>query len=130
MTAPFLRFPDVQRVLVDGLVVLTGADRTAIETPADLADRLPFVRVLRVGGHSDRLNDVAVVDVDVFAATYTDGEQLAEQIRQYLVGPPPPIGVLDRVDCEIAPRELPWGDGQVRRWNATFHITSRRRLAA
>jgi hypothetical protein len=130
VTVPFRRFPDVQRELVDDLAVLVGADHVAIETPAELAAALPFVRVLRIGGSSDRFNDVAVVEVDVFAATYTDGEPLAEQVRQRLVGPPPPVPRLDRIDCEIAPRELPWGDGTVRRWNATYHITSRRYLAA
>lgn len=127
MTTPFQRFPDVQRLLVAELEALAGDGRTGIETPGDLADRLPFVRVLRVGGFSDRLNDRASVDVDVFAATYTAGELLAEQVRQHLVGPPPPVGALDRVDVEVAPRELPWGDGTVRRWNATYTVIARRR---
>lgn len=128
MTSPFRGFPDVQRLLVDELEALTGAGRTAIETPPDLAAALPFVRVLRVGGGSDRINDRASVDVDVFAATYVAGELLAERVRQHLVGPPPPVAVFDRIDCEIAPRELPWGDGTVRRWNATYLVTSRRHV--
>lgn len=128
MTSPFRRYPDVQRLLVDELEGLAGAGRTGIETPVNLADVLPFVRVMRVGGFSDRLNDRATVDVDVFSSTYTAGELLAERVRQHLVGPPPPVVLLDRVDCEIAPRELPWGDGTVRRWNATYLVTSRRHL--
>lgn len=128
MTSPFRRYPDVQRLLVDELEALTGAGHTGIETPVNLADVLPFVRVLRIGGFSDRLNDRATVDVDVFAASYSAGELLAEQVRQHLVGPPPPVVLLDRVDCEIAPRELPWGDGTVRRWNATYLVTARRHL--
>ncbi len=129
MTSPFRRFPDVQRLLVDELEALAGADRTGIETPTNLGDVLPFVRILRIGGFSDRLNDRSTVDVDVFASTYSAGELLAEQIRQHLVGPPPPVTVFDRIDCEIAPRELPWGDGTVRRWNATYAVTSRRYLS-
>lgn len=127
MSPPFLRFLDIQRVLVDGLEVLAGAGRTGIETPVDLLGAMPFVRVLRVGGPSDRLNDFATVDIDVFAATYTASELLAEQIRQYLVGPPPGLAVLDRVNCDIAPRELPWADNNVRRFNATYGVVSRRR---
>lgn len=128
MTSPFRRFPDVQRLLVDELETLAGDGRTAIETPTNLADVLPFVRVLRVGGFSDRINDRATVDIDVFAATYGAAELLAERVRQHLVGPPPPVTLFDRIDCEIAPRELPWGDGTVRRWNATYLVTSRRHL--
>lgn len=129
MTTPFRRFPDVQRLLVADLVPLVGVGKVAIQTPGNLADVLPFVRVLRVGGNSDRINDFATVDIDVFAGTYTAGELLAEQIRQWLVGPPPPVPALDRVDVEVAPRELPWGDGTVRRWNATYRTVARRRAA-
>ncbi len=123
------RFPDVQVLLVNDLETLAGDGRTAIETPPDLEERLPFVRIRRSGGSSDRLNDVATVDIDVFAGTYTAGELLAEQIREYLVGPPPPLAAVDRVVCEAAPRELPWGqpDGPVRRWGATYQLISRRR---
>lgn len=128
VTAPFYRFPDVQRVVVTDLTALVGAGRAAIETPPNLADLLPFVRVMRVGGFSDTLNDHAVIDIDVFAGTYNTGELLAEQVRQRLVGPPPPAAELDRVEVEVAPRELPWGDGAVRRWGATYRVVARRRL--
>ncbi len=131
MTAPFLRFPDVQRLLVFELEALAGAGHTAIQTPPDLTDVLPFVRVLRIGGPSDRLHDFPTIDVDVFAATYTAAELLAEQIRQWLVGPPPPVRELDRVDVDVAPRELPWGDGStVRRFGATYRAVTRRHRAA
>lgn len=129
MTGPFLRFPDVQRVLVADLEAVAGVDHTGIETPEDLAAALPFIRIRRSGGGSDRLNDFATVDVDCFATTYTEAEQLAERVRQRVVGPPPPIAVLDRATCEVGPRELPWGDGQIRRFAATYQIAARRRLS-
>lgn len=128
VTSPYVRFPDVQRVLVEALATFPSVTATGVETPADWNGQLPFVRVLRVGGQSGRLNDSPVVDVDVFAETYTAAEDLAEGLRQYLVGPPPPIVLFDRTDCEVGPREIPWGDGTVRRFNATYRITSRRRL--
>lgn len=130
MTGTILRFPDVQRVLVADLTALVAADHIAIETPTDLAARLPFVRVMRTSGPSDRINDFANVDIDVWADTYTAGEMLAEQIRQRLVGPPPPIPKFDRIDCPIGPRELPWGDGTIRRFNATYEVVSRRYRAS
>jgi len=129
------RFPDVQKLLVEDLTAyliaaeLTDAGHAGIETPPDLADQLPFIRVLRVGGPSTRVNDHAVVDVDIFAATYATGWDLAEDVRQHLCGPPPPVGAFDRIVCDIAPRELVWGDSDdgIRRFNATYTITSRRR---
>lgn len=120
-------FPDVARVLVEDLETLAGVGHTGTQTPVDLAGVLPFVRVLRVGGGSDRLNDLPVIDVDVFADTYAAAELLAERIRQRLVGPPPAQPQLDRADCEVGPRELPWGDGQIRRFGATYTLITRRR---
>jgi hypothetical protein len=127
MAEPFLRFPDVQRVLVVALPTRVGAGHAGTETPDDLDLTIPFVRVTRVGGPSGPLNDSAVVDVDVFHTTYVAAELLAEQIRQYLCGPPPPAVALDRIACDLGPRELPWGDGPVRRWAATYNVISRRR---
>jgi hypothetical protein len=125
------RFPDVQVLLVRHLEQTLGAGHVGIETPTDLDGALPFVRVRRVGGLSDLLNDFSTVDVDVFAGLYAAAELLAEQIRQDLVGPPPPLALLDRVSCVNAPRELPWGDGAtVRRFGATYTAVARRHTAA
>ncbi len=129
MPDPFLRFPDVTRLLVEDLQALAGDGHTGGQTPAGLEELLPFIRILRTGGPSDQTSDHPIVEVDVFAATYAAGERLAEQVRQRLVGPPPPIPVLDKVRCDIAPRELPWGDpAVVRRFQAIYAITTRRRL--
>ncbi len=126
VTTPFLRFPDVQRLLVADLAQF-GA--TGVETPTDLNDRLPFVRVVRTSGPSGRTSDTSRIDVDVFAVSYLAAEQLAERIRQYLTGPPPGPVLLDRVDCLIGPRELPWDeDGLVRRWGAEYEAVTRRRV--
>ncbi|WP_431881821.1 hypothetical protein [Micromonospora chalcea] len=126
MTAPLRRFPDVQRALVSILGPLVDG-RAGTETPSDLEKKMPFIRVLRTGGPSDRVNDYATVDVDVFAATYTAAEPLAERVRQLLTGPPLRAGaaILDRISCESAPVELPWAPG-VRRFGATYLVVSRR----
>lgn len=130
MSGTFRRFPDVQRALVAILGPLVGG-RAGTETPADLESRMPFVRVTRTGGPSDRVSDFALVDVDVFAATYATAEPLAEQIRQLLTGPPLRAGVviLDRISCESGPTELPWAPG-VRRFGATYLVVSRRYTAS
>lgn len=125
------RFPDVQRLLVVGLETVVGAGRVAVQTPDDMEQHLPFVRVMRIGGGRSPITDVSTVDVDVFAATYVAAEALAEEITDWLCGPPPGPPLLDYVECVNAPRELPWADGvRVRRWGATFQVETRRRLTA
>lgn len=130
MTTPLRRFPDVQRALVTILGPLVDG-RAGAETPSDLESRMPFIRVIRTGGPSDRVNDYATVEVDCFAGTYTAAELLAEQVRQLLTGPPLRAGaaILDRISCESAPTELPWAPG-VRRFGATYVVVSRRYTAS
>ncbi len=121
-------FLNVEQLVIAALEELVGAGRAGIETPANLEAVLPFVRVQRLGGGRDRLNDSCSLSVDVFAATYAEGEPLAEQVCAHLVGPPTPIDLLDRIDCEQAPIELPWGDSaDARRWGMTFRAVSRPR---
>lgn len=121
------RFPDVQRLLVADLEQFPGPGRTGIETPELLETVTPFVRIRKVSGHSDLITDVSTVQIDVFTLLYASSEDMAEQIRQYLVGPPPPPPRLDRVDCVAAPQELPWDDeSPVRRFGATYQIQARR----
>lgn len=121
-------FLDVAQLIIVELESLLGAGRAGVETPANLESVLPFARVQRIAGPRDRLNDLATVTVDVFAATYAVGEPLAEAVCAHLVGPPTPIDLLDRIDCEQGPVELPWGDSaDARRWGATFLVVSRAR---
>lgn len=122
-----VRFPDQQRLIVVALEVLTGAGRTGIKTPAGMDTDLPFVRARRIGGHSDWVTDTATIAVDVFDDLYDDTLTLAEQIREWLVGPPPPIPVLDRVTCTSAPIEMPWASASpVRRVGAIYQVDARR----
>ncbi len=130
MTAPVIswRFPDVTRLLVDALEVFVDGDatRTGPETPLELQAKLPFVRAVRIGGGRDRLSDFPTVAVDVFAGSYSVAEALSEDIDQWLCGPPPPIPVFDRVERDVAPRRLVWGDENIYRWQAQYTVVTRR----
>ena len=121
------RFPDVVRLLVTALETLHGATKTGPETPDNLQEVLPFVRVQRIGGNRDRLNDFPTVAVDVFADSYSVAEALAEDVDQWLTGPPPPLTELDRAIHDVAPRRLPWGDERIFRFQAQYTIVARRR---
>ncbi len=130
VTAPLIsrRFPDVVRLLVGELEVWVDGDatRTGPETPDDLQLKLPFIRVQRPGGGRDRINDYPAVAVDVFANSYSVAEALAEDVDQWLCGPPPPIAFLDRVVHDVAPRQLPWGDERIFRFQAQYTVVTRR----
>lgn len=129
-----LQFPVAARALA-GLLVDAGLiepDRIGSETPTDLQYALPFVRVFRVAGGSDLVNDYAQVDLDVFADTSIAGEQLAENIRQYLSLPAPPYSggaLIDRIECLTAAAERPWADIRIRRYGATYRVVTRRQPA-
>jgi hypothetical protein len=127
------RFPNMPRLLAALLTNagLIAAGRIGTETPATLDTQLPFIRVRRVGGNSDQVNDYPTVDVEVFHNSAVNGESLAELVRQYLTAPGLPAGVtargvIDRVEVLNGPQELPWADTRVRRFGATYRITCRR----
>jgi hypothetical protein len=126
------RFPNMPRLLAALLTEggLISAGHVGTETPATLDTQLPFIRVRRVGGNSDQVNDYPTVDVEVFHSTAVNGESLAELVRQYLTTPGLPAvplrGVIDRVEVLTGPQELPWADTRVRRYGATYRITCRR----
>lgn len=126
------RFPNVPRLLAALLssagLIATG--RIGSDTPPMLDTQLPFIRVRRVGGGSNHVHDISTVDVEVFHDTAVNGESLAELVRQYLTTPGLPAvplrGVIDRVEVQTGPQELPWADTRVRRFGATYRITCRR----
>lgn len=129
MVAPTVdrRFPDVTRMLVTALEVwVPDGTHTGPETPEDLQTKLPFIRAYRLGGSRDRLSDFCTVSIDVFDATYSGAESLAEDIAQWLCGPPPPLALLDRVEADLAPRRLPWGDDRMFRFQAQYAVVTRR----
>jgi hypothetical protein len=118
-------FPDVQAMLVE---MLADYGTVAVKTGPDLAEKLPFISVQRLGGRDDRFTDEAPVDVDVFTPDYS-GLALAETIRQRLTAGPirTSLGVIDRITTDSAPREIPWTDGStVRRFAATYRLRARR----
>ncbi|HEX8632240.1 MAG TPA: hypothetical protein VF755_29125 [Catenuloplanes sp.] len=121
------RFPDAQVLLAEVLLPLVGAGRVGSQTPPNLQQALPFIRVVRAGGRSDRLCDFARVEVDVFHRTYAEGSALAGDVQEFLTTQRlrSPTGLVDRVAVEVAPVEVPWASG-VRRFGARYLIVTRR----
>lgn len=118
-------FPDVEDVFCD---LLAGFGEVGKITPADFTGLLPFIRVGCIGGSDDRVTDQATIDVEVFDATITGSNLVAERIRQFLIPGPHMVGsvVLDGVRTLSRARQLPWGTPDVFRSFATYRATSRR----
>lgn len=135
MSAPDSRgFPDVETVVQDLLADLVGGvSHVGSETPPDLQDRLPFVRVTRFGGADDRVTDYADIDVDCYGSRRTATLRLAEQVRQLLTRGSHVVSsegmrvVLDKVTTELAPFQPPGDeDDTVRRFTASYSVRARR----
>lgn len=125
---PWRRFPDIHVLLIEVLTPFVGVDRVGTQTPADLGQRLPFIRVNRTGGYSDRLGDYARVDIDTFHRTYVDAERLTARVHEHLITGRlrASNGRVDRVGVDLAPIEAPWATSGVRRFTARYLLVCRR----
>ncbi len=119
-------YPDVQRLLVEALAGWVDADRVDTETPADLQQQLPFIRVERIGGGRDTVSDYPTVELQFYGSTYAEVQPLAERVSEWLCTPLPPVTQIDRAVCTGAPVEVPYGDVRIRRMVATYQLTTRR----
>ncbi len=113
------------------LVALVGEREahTGLATPDDLEARLPFARVVRVGGPTGVVDDHPQLEVDFFGLRYDATMLLARRAVDLLTGAGrrPPTPLLDRVTCEIGPRPMQWAStAGVRRIQVTFEATLRR----
>jgi len=104
--------------------------RVSTETPANLADVLPYIKVERFGG-SDALLvlDAANIDVEVFAADRTAARSLAEEVRTSLRSNLPGQSVAGGFVADVAtisaPTRAPYDNTAMRRFVASYRITIR-----
>lgn len=125
------RYPPAHRTCLARLRTLSGYFGTSL--PAEgLPERMPFHRAELLPGTDDGITFTARVVIDVFAPSYAVGEPRAEDCRQLLCAAPWHVVVdgqdvvADRVICTQSPVEVPWGDDNVRCWNATYQVDLRR----
>lgn len=134
------RFPSIEAAVMDLLVeqfpILAddppGVFHVGRELVADVADRMPYVRVAAIGGPADQLTTRATIDIDVFTLDYWASVNLAGDIQQLLMAYPHRVEtggrvvVLDTVTNPLAPQEVPWTDRNVHRQYASYAISARR----
>lgn len=124
-------FADIETEL---MAYLDDLGYTVTSTPVDLKDRLPVLRIQRVGGTDDKSSDFPRVSIQVFAAADPDqpraAQDLAEVIRDRLNNDLPamsqPAGaLLDSSSTESGPSSYPWPDPAVRVAQAIYRLTVR-----
>ncbi|MFD4699761.1 hypothetical protein [Streptomyces niveus] len=118
--------PDVETVLAPWLEATLDVF-SAAETPADLEDQLPMIRVERIGGPDKRFSEHPRVAVDVFAATADEARVLAGRVRDALVFLSGPVGVsvVRDVRCDSGPSRQPWANEAIHRRGATYSVSLR-----
>lgn len=128
MSEPRGVFADPEILIVVGLLqdLVGGAEHADSETPEDLIDRLPFIRARKIDGDRDAIYDRPVLEVDAFGISRQVAQPLSELVFERLMRRPPAHPAIDAVYCSPSPRQLPWGDGRIRRWSATYGFSLRR----
>lgn len=119
-------WPDAERAVCDFLAPL-GTCGT--ETPKTLQSALPYLRVMRTGGTSDRITDHAGISVDVFAANADQAKAVAGQARQMLITQLPAStdhGVIDWAIVQAGPAPVPPTDSNnLRLAVASYQVSTR-----
>lgn len=100
---------------------------SAAETPANLEQRLPVIRIERGGGVDERFSNHPRVFVDVFAATADEARTLANSVRDALLFLRGPMNgaVIRDVRCDSGPSRQPWANQEVHRRGATYTVSLR-----
>lgn len=124
---------DVEAAL---LTFLDDLGYTVTTTPMDLEQRLPVIRVRRIGGGGDRDNDRPIVSVQTFAKPTSASPRahldLAEQVEDRFIdlalnGPQMVDGVcLDEAAKDSGPVELPYPTAGIRTTETIYRLTTRR----
>lgn len=121
-------FPGTERLLHDWLVADLGV-RVCSELPADLAEVVPLIQAVRIGGPHDD-NDpfllIPTVSVDCFAddrlAAITLADQVDRAMRKTLPGAQVHGASVGLVRTLTGPSWRPWDDTAVRRYGATYQV--------
>ncbi|MFF9525357.1 hypothetical protein ACF1DV_25760 [Streptomyces achromogenes] len=118
--------PDIEAVLNPWAEALTGHFAGA-ETPDDLEQQLPVIRIERGGGSDERFSEHPRIFVDVFGRTADEARTLADSLRDALLALRGPVhgAVIRDVRCDSGPSRLPWANEAVYRRGATYTVSFR-----
>lgn len=117
----------VEPLLLSWLATAFPGVRTCTETPANLADVLPVLQVVGIGGTGDHLRfDSPRADVDVYGATRSAARDLAEQVADSILTDMPGqmvagVFVLSTQEF-MAPTWTPYDDTNLRRFTLSVGL--------
>lgn len=125
-------FCDIETILMLAYADLVEEDHVVTVTPSDLENRLPLIRVHRIGGADTRIFDQPRVVVEVYAPTWAVAWPLAERCRQRLITGPvrTSAGVIGRTTTEVGPADWPYENPDIRLVRAIYRSSLRRRTSA
>lgn len=130
-------FPSIERLMVDLLPEVTMGAHVTAELPHDFQSAdgknflLPIVVIDRIAGANlDYMLDRPIVDIDVYAADRLTAQDIAENIRTFLIFDLParrvPYNdygvVFTRTRVVVAPRTLPHANPIIRRYSANYEF--------
>lgn len=118
--------PDIEAVLNPWAEATTGALAGA-ETPEDLEQQLPFIRIERGGGVDEMFSGHPRVFVDVFGRTADEARTLANSLRDALLALRGPVNgaIVRNVRCDSGPSRQPWANPAVHRRGASYTVSFR-----
>lgn len=129
MSEPLVVLPDAEDIITAYLDAALPQVSVGTATPKNLAERLPFVQVRRIGGVADSVViDRPRLDIDVWAATREQAQDTAQLVRAHLrvaryaqhTG-----AVVGRVTEERGPAMLPDPDTRFERCSFTVQVVLR-----
>ncbi|MEU3986185.1 hypothetical protein AB0F77_40020 [Streptomyces sp. NPDC026672] len=118
--------PDIEAVLNPWAEATFGVMAGA-ETPSDLENHLPFIRIERGGGIDERFTEHPRVFVDVFAAMADEARTLSNSLRDALLFLRGPVNgaVIRDVRCDSGPSRQPWANDAIYRRGASYTVSFR-----
>ena len=87
------------------------------------------IRVLGLGGDRDRVTAHQRIAIDVIAGSEPEADDVSEDIATFLLDTRPLRGagyMVDGVDVESAPAEVPYADPAITQYSATYVVSTRR----
>ena len=123
-----MTYADAEAVLVTALAAHFTSARVCTETPDNLADVLPCIRVTRFAGGADEVYtfDNPNVDFDCYAATRAAASTLAYEVRSYVRSTLPGTTVsgafIARAQDILGPHWTPYDNTSLRRFTYSAAI--------
>lgn len=120
---------DVEKAL---LAFLADLGATFTVTPLDLAARVPAIRVGRVGGPRDQIQDYPTIDIQTYTAKDSGDPRsslnLGNKVCDRMLDFPFMAGdlLVDEVECRTAPTFIGYPDNTLSVTRAVYTLTLRR----